>query len=156
MKMTDTATGCSAISNFFMAAAISLCLWAGSAVAAPAGSPWGANYFPNISLINQDGEKLRFYDDMIKDKIVAINFMYATCHDACPLETAKLRQVQEALGDRVGKDIFMYSISITPEMDTPETLKTYMEKFNVGPGWQFLTGKEADITLLRTKLGNVG
>lgn len=141
------------MANCFLLAAIILCLWAGRAAAAPAGSPWGANYFPNISLINQDGKTLRFYDDMIKGKVVAINFMYATCHDACPLETAKLRQVQEALGDRVGKDIFMYSITITPEHDTPATLKAYMEKFNVGPGWQFLTGKEADITLLRKKLG---
>jgi protein SCO1/2 len=139
--------------NFLRFIAITLSLWAGHTTAAPAGSPWGANYFPNISLVNQDGKTLRFYDDMIKGKVVAINFMYATCHDACPLETAKLRQVQEALGDRVGKDIFMYSISITPEHDTPATLKAYMEKFNVGPGWQFFTGKEADITLLRKKLG---
>ncbi|HEX6828877.1 MAG TPA: SCO family protein [Burkholderiales bacterium] len=134
-------------------AATALTLGAGPAAAAPAGSPWGENYFPNVSLVNQDGKTLRFYDDMIKGKVVLINFMYATCHDACPLETAKLRQVQEALGDRVGRDIFMYSISITPEHDTPEMLKAYMEKFLVGPGWQFLTGKEADITLLRKKLG---
>jgi protein SCO1 len=132
------------------AAALTL---AGGAVAAPPGSPWGANYFPNIPLVNQDGKTLRFYDDMIKGKVVMINFFYATCHDACPLETAKLRQVQEALGDRVGKEIFMYSISIAPEHDTPAALKAYMEKFQVGPGWQFLTGKEADINLLRKKLG---
>ncbi|HZW25848.1 MAG TPA: SCO family protein [Gallionella sp.] len=138
---------------FLLFATIVLGLLAGRATAAPKGSPWGANYFPNISLVNQDGKTLRFYDDMIKGKVVAINFMYATCHDSCPLETAKLRKVQEALGDRVGRDIFMYSITIAPEHDTPESLKAYMEKFNVGPGWQFLTGKEADITLLRKKLG---
>ena len=125
----------------------------GSALSAPPGSPWGADYFPNVPLVNQDGKTLRFYDDMIKDKVVMINFMYSTCHDACPLETAKLRQVQEALGDRVGRDVFMYSISITPEHDTPAVLKEYAAKFKVGPGWQFLTGKEADITLLRKKLG---
>ena len=124
----------------------------GPAAAAPADSPWGANYFPNVSLVNQDGKTLRFYDDMIKDKVVLINFIYLTCHDACPLETAKLRQVQEALGDRVGRDIFMYSVTIDPEHDTPAALKAYAEKFMVGPGWQFLTGKESDITLLRRKL----
>ena len=132
------------------AAALTVC---GGAVAAPPGSPWGADYFPNVPLVNQDGKTLRFYDDMVKDKVVMINFMYSTCHDACPLETAKLRQVQEALGDRVGRDVFMYSISITPEHDTPAVLKEYTAKFKVGPGWQFLTGKEADITLLRKKLG---
>jgi len=138
---------------FLLLMATALTLGAGRAAAAPPGSPWGADYFPKITLVNQDGKTLRFYDDMIKGKVVMINFMYATCHDACPLETAKLRQVQEELGNRVGRDICMYSISITPEHDTPEVLKEYAEKFKVGPGWQFLTGKEADITLLRKKLG---
>ena len=117
------------------------------------GSKWGANYFPNVELVNQDGKSVRFFDDMIKDKVVIINFMYTGCGDTCPLETARLANVQRLLGDSVGKDIFMYSISVDPANDTPEVLKKYSEKFNVGPGWQFMTGKESDITLLRTKLG---
>lgn len=117
------------------------------------GSKWGASYFPNVELVNQDGKSVRFFDDMIKDKVVIINFMYAGCGDTCPLETARLANVQRLLGDSVGKDVFMYSITIDPENDTPEVLKKYSEKFNVGPGWQFLTGKESDIMLLRTKLG---
>ena len=121
--------------------------------AAPKGSPWNETYFPNVTLVNQDGKEMRFYDDMIKGKIVLINFIYATCHDACPLETAKLRQVQEQLGDLAGKQVFMYSITITPEHDTPEVLKDYMDKFNVGPGWNFMTGKLEDINLIRRKLG---
>lgn len=132
---------------------IALCFWAGRAAAAPEGSPWGANYFPNIGLINQDGKTLRFYDDMIKGKVVAINFMYTSCEDSCPLETAKLRQVQEILGERVGKDIFFYSISIDPARDTPEALKAYAKLFKIRPGWQFLTGKIEDINGLRRKLG---
>jgi protein SCO1/2 len=123
------------------------------AAAAPPGSPWDRDYFPNVPLVNQDGKTLHFYDDLIKDKVVAINFMYESCQDACPLETAKLRQAQEALGDRVGRDIFFYSISIDPEHDTPEKLKSYADKFKAGAGWQFFTGKEEDITLLRKKLG---
>lgn len=153
MRTQNTATACSAMTSLLLFCAMILSLWAGRAAAAPEGSPWGANYFPNVPLVNQDGKTLHFYDDMIKGKVVAINFMYSTCHDACPLETAKLRQVQQILGDRVGGDIFMYSITITPEHDTPESLKAYMEKFDVGPGWQFLTGKAADILLLRKKLG---
>ena len=151
-RMMNAAGPWGAMIAFLLLTATALTL-GGRAEAAPAGSPWGANYFPNVPLVNQDGKTLRFYDDMIKDKVVLINFIYATCHDACPLETAKLRQVQEALGERVGKEIFMYSITITPEHDTPAVLKAYAEKFMVGPGWQFLTGKEADITLLRKKLG---
>ena len=79
--------------------------------------------------------------------------MYTSCKDECPLETARLVQVQRLLGDRVGKDIFFYSISIDPKRDTPEVLKAYAEKFGVGPGWLFLTGKDEDIKLVAKKLG---
>jgi protein SCO1/2 len=118
-----------------------------------ASTPWGANYFPNVALTNQDGKTLRFYDDVLKDKIVAIDLIYTNCVDKCPLETAMLVQVKKMLGDHVGKDIFFYSISIDPKRDTPAELKAYAEKFHTGPGWQFLTGKEADIELISKKLG---
>jgi protein SCO1/2 len=111
------------------------------------------SHFPNVELITQDGKKVHFYDDLIKGKIVAISLIYTTCHYACPLETARMAQVQKKLGDRVGSDIFFYSISIDPEHDTPEVLKAYMEKFNVGPGWTFLTGKKQDIDFLSKRLG---
>ncbi len=114
---------------------------------------WGRDYFPNIVLVNQEGKPVHFFDDLIKDKVVAINFIFTSCTDSCPLETARLRRVQQLLGDRVGRDVFFYSISIDPETDTPEVLKHYAEKFKVGPGWQFLTGRKEDIALLRQKLG---
>jgi protein SCO1/2 len=120
---------------------------------ARASSQWGADYFPNITLITQDGKPVKFYDDLIKGKIVAIDLIYTQCKDSCPLETARLRQVQKMLGDRVGKDIFFYSISIDPEHDTPEALRDYAEMYNAGPGWTFLTGKKQDIELLGKKLG---
>ena len=116
-------------------------------------NPWGANYFPNVSLTTQDGATVRFYDDLLKGKSVAINLVYTRCKDECPLETARLVQVQRLLGSRVGKDIFFYSISIDPEHDTPEVLKGYAEKFGVGPGWLFLTGREADVKVVAKKLG---
>ena len=118
-----------------------------------AATPWGGDYFPNTLLTDQDGQQMRFFDDMIKGKVVVINFIFTTCSDSCPLETARLRQVQKLLGDRVGKDIFFYSISIDPLSDTPEVLKAYAQRFQIGPGWQFLTGEFADITDLRKKLG---
>jgi protein SCO1/2 len=111
------------------------------------------SHFPNIELITQDGKKVHFYDDMIKGKIVAIDLIYTTCQYTCPLETARLAQVQKKLGDRVGQDIFFYSISIDPDHDTPSVLKAYMEKFHVGPGWTFLTGKKEDIDFLSKRLG---
>lgn len=119
----------------------------------PATARMGGDYFPNVPLVNQDGETLHFYEDVIKGKVVAINFMFTSCGDSCPLETAKLRQVQQMLGEHVGKNVFMYSITVDPERDTPAVLKAYMEKFKVGPGWQFLTGKQEDIDLIRDKLG---
>jgi protein SCO1 len=114
---------------------------------------WGANYFPNVPLTTQDGTTVRLYDDLLKGKAVALNLIYTSCKDECPLETARLVQVQRLLGDRVGKDIFFYSISIDPKRDTPAVLKAYAEKFGVGPGWLFLTGNEDDIKLVAKKLG---
>jgi protein SCO1/2 len=121
--------------------------------AAFADGPWGAGYFPNVPLVNQDGVVVRFYDDLIKGKAVAVNLIYTHCNGTCPLETAKMAQLQKLLGDKVGKDIFFYSISIDPKRDTPETLKAYAQRYHVGPGWQFLTGKEEDINLVASKLG---
>jgi len=116
-----------------------------------AASPWGANYFPNVPLITHEGKTVNFFDDLIKDRIVAINFIYTHCPDTCPLETAQLVQVQKILGDRLGKDVFFYSISIDPENDTPSVLKEYRERFKAR--WTFLTGKKSDIIQLRRKLG---
>jgi protein SCO1/2 len=111
------------------------------------------SHFPNVELITQDGKKVHFYDDLIKGKIVAIDLIYTSCGYACPLETARLAQVQKKLGARVGSDIFFYSISIDPAHDTPAVLKAYMEKYRIGPGWTFLTGKKEDIDFLSKRLG---
>jgi protein SCO1/2 len=123
-----------------------------SSTPAAANGP-GAQYFTNTPLVTQDGKTVHFYDDLVKGKSVVINFIYTQCGDSCPLETAKLAQVQKLLGARVGKDIFFYSISIDPKRDTPQMLKDYAKKFHAGPGWFFLTGKKEDIELIRKKLG---
>ncbi|MGC2697070.1 MAG: SCO family protein [Candidatus Angelobacter sp.] len=124
--------------------------------AAADNSYWGANYFPNVPLITQDGKTVHFYDDMLRGKIVLINFIYTECGDTCPLETAKLAQVYKLLGDRMGKDIFFYSITVDPKRDTPAVLKAYAKKFHTGPGWFFLTGKRQDIDTIRKKIGMAG
>jgi protein SCO1/2 len=112
-----------------------------------------ARYFPNVELTTHEGKKVRFYDDLIKDKIVVINFMYAQCEGICPGITANLVKVQKILEDRVGRDIFMYSITLKPEEDSPKELKHYVEMHRVKPGWLFLTGKPDEIDMLRRKLG---
>jgi protein SCO1/2 len=109
--------------------------------------------FPNVMLTTHEGRKVKFYDDLIKDKIVIINFMYVKCDGKCTGTTTNLVQVQKLLGDRIGKDIFIYSITLKPEEDTPKVFKEYAKAYKVGPGWEFLTGDPKDIELLRQKLG---
>ena len=92
---------------------------------------------------------MRFYDDLIKDKVVVINFMYAQCEGICVPVTQNLKRVQNLLGKRVGRDIFMYSITLKPEEDTPEKLKHYVQMHKLKPGWTFLTGKPDEIQTLR-------
>jgi protein SCO1/2 len=110
-------------------------------------------YLPNVTLRTQDNQPVRFYDDLVKDKIVTINFFYAKCEEICPVVIANLARVQKLLGDRVGREIFMSSISLRPETDTPEVLKDFSKMHGAGPGWSFLTGDRSDIELLRRSLG---
>ena len=113
----------------------------------------GVEWFTNVPVTTQDGRTLRFYDDVMKGKILLINFFFTGCDDVCPLATDNLVRVQELLGDRVGKDIFFVSISLQPEHDTPEVMAAYAKAHGVGPGWVFLTGQKDDIELLRHRLG---
>lgn len=110
-------------------------------------------HFPDVVLTTHEGKKVRFYEDLIKDKLVIINFMYAKCEGICPGITTNLRRVQKLLGDRVGKDIFMYSFTLKPQIDTPEKMAEYAKMHKAGPGWLFLTGTPADMEDLRVKLG---
>ena len=134
--------------------ALLLLAMSGASMPGPAqtGTPWNEQYFPDVQLTTQDGASVRFYD-LIKGKTVAIELIYTSCRFACPLETARLAQVQRLLGDRMGRDVFFYSISIDPEHDTPAVLKAFAETFHAGAGWTFLTGQRADIERLARKLG---
>jgi protein SCO1 len=116
-------------------------------------APPGPERFPNIELTTQDGRKVRLVDDLIKGKAVAVNTFFASCSEVCPLGTAKMLELQRLLGDRVGKDIFFYSLSVDPLRDTPAAMKAYAERYGVGPGWLFLTGKEEDIRRAVRALG---
>jgi protein SCO1/2 len=109
--------------------------------------------FPNVPLRTHDGRTVRFYDDLIRGKIVTINFMYVECEGTCPGTTSTLVEVRNRLGDRVGQDIAMLSITLQPEADTPERLRDYAARYGAGPGMTFLTGKQTDIDVLRRALG---
>ena len=109
--------------------------------------------FPNVEVVSHEGKKYRFYEDLVKDRIVTINFFYAHCKEFCPPMTANLVKVQKELGERLGRDIFMLSLTLDPKNDTPEVLHDYAKSYGVKPGWVFLTGKPEDLELLRVKLG---
>ncbi|HEV2861057.1 MAG TPA: SCO family protein [Pyrinomonadaceae bacterium] len=119
------------------------------------GSAQGASakYFPNHVLITQDNKPVHFYDDMLKGKVVLINFVFTTCTGVCPPMTANLAKVQSYLGDRVGKDVHIISISVDPTVDTPEKLKKYADGFKARPGWYFLTGEKQNVDWVLYKLG---
>jgi protein SCO1/2 len=136
-----------------LAAALLACSAAGVDPAFAAKQRWGAEYFPNVELVTQEGKTVRFYDDLLKGKSVAINLIFTDCKEVCPLETANLVQLRRVLGERVGRDVHLYSISIDPKRDTPEVLKAYAAKF--GADWLFLTGRPEDIRLIGRKLGMI-
>jgi protein SCO1/2 len=110
-------------------------------------------HFPNVPLRTHDGRSVRFYDDLIKGRKVIINFTFTSCTGTCPRTSANLARVQEMLGDRIGRDIFIVSISIDPEHDTPAVLDEYARTFNARPGWTFATGRIDDINAIRRRLG---
>ncbi len=111
-------------------------------------------YFPNLELITQEGKKVKFYDDVLKDKIVILNMMYANCEGICPTITSNLKRVQALLNEQIRHDIFIYSLTIKPEEDTPEKLKEYAAMHGIkDKKWTFLTGKPEDMDMLRHSIG---
>ena len=117
----------------------------------------GPSRFTNAVLRTQDNKEVRFYDDLIKGRQAVINFMYAECHGACPLVTQTLKKTYRELKDRMGKDLFFYSITTKPETDTPAALKHYAQTRKADlPGWLFLTGDAYDIQTIRFRLFGMG
>src|SRR5690349_21287503 len=110
-------------------------------------------YFTDVELINQNGEKMRFYSDLIQGKVVIIDSFFATCQGSCLPMNQNLAKVQEALGDRLGKDVYILSISVDPVVDTPPNLKQYANKLKARPGWFFLTGSKENVDFALKKIG---
>ena len=116
----------------------------------------GPAIFTNARLRTHENREVRFYEDLIKGKQVLINLMYATCEGTCPVITSNLVKVHNALKDRMGKDLFMYSITVKPEDDNPAAMKDYAEMHGaLLPGWTFLTGDPYDIETIRYRLFNM-
>jgi protein SCO1 len=110
-------------------------------------------YFTDILLVNQNGEKMRFYSDLLQGKVVIINSFFGTCQGSCLPLNRNLEKLQEALGDHVGKDVHIVSISVDPTVDTAASLREYAKKLHARPGWYFLTGDKQNVDFALTKLG---
>ncbi|HET9594017.1 MAG TPA: SCO family protein [Anaeromyxobacteraceae bacterium] len=121
-----------------------------TAAATVAGSP---RRFPDPRLVTQEGKEVRFYDDLVRGRVVMVNFAYTRCTGKCPLSTARLVEVQRLLGQRFGRDVFHLTISLDPERDTPEAMRRYMAAHGGRPGWIWLTGAREDIDGIRRFLG---
>ncbi|MFL6337117.1 MAG: SCO family protein [Pyrinomonadaceae bacterium] len=108
---------------------------------------------PDVELVDQDGRAVHFYTDLVKGKVVAVNFIFTTCTTICPPLGATFARVQRELGERAGRDVRLISISVDPATDTPERLKAWGAKFHAAEGWTLLTGRKPQVDELLSALG---
>jgi protein SCO1/2 len=124
----------------------------GQASSPPPASP-ARSYFGDVKLVDQDGREMRLYTDLLQGQSVVIDVMFTSCTSACPAMSANFARLQEHLGDRLGKDVRLISISVDPVTDTPAKLKEYAARFHAKPGWYFLTGAKGNVEEALKKLG---
>jgi len=111
-------------------------------------------YFTDTEVIDQNGKHLRFYSDVLKDRVVLINFIFTNCQDYCPMVTQKLIQTRSLMVDSVKDDVWFVSVSVDPERDTPEAMKEFARKQGVDESrWIFLTGEKQNLEFLVQRLG---
>jgi protein SCO1 len=108
---------------------------------------------PDVSVVDQHGKPVRFYSDLVKGKVVAVNFVFTTCTTICPPMGANFAKLQKILGGRAGKEVHLISVSVDPTIDTPQRMKAWGQKFGAGPGWTLVTGGKEEVTRLLKALG---
>jgi protein SCO1 len=118
-----------------------------------AASRGDAAVVPNLVFTTQDNVRVRLYDDLVRGKVVLINFMFTSCTDVCPRASATLFKVAAGFGDRLEREVRIISLSVDPRKDTPAVLKKYAAKIGAPAGWYFLTGKSSDLETVRERLG---
>ncbi|HEX6095411.1 MAG TPA: SCO family protein [Thermoanaerobaculia bacterium] len=113
----------------------------------------GLKYFTDVPLLDQDGRKVRLYSDLIAGKTIVVNSFFASCPGSCPVMTGTFRKIQTALGDRLGRDVHLISITVDPENDTPAALRKFAKDAAARPGWSFVTGDKTNVAQALHKLG---
>jgi protein SCO1/2 len=139
------------------AALLALLLGAGVATAADEGKTAAPGlHVPDSTVTDQEGRPVHFYSDLVRGKVVAINFVFTTCTTICPPLGANFARLQKLLGERAGRDVHLISVSVDPGNDTPARLKAWAQKFShgdLGQGWTLVTGERGQVSTLLKALG---
>lgn len=106
---------------------------------------------PDVRVVDQSGKSHNFYADLVKGRVVAVNFVFTSCTTICPVMGATFAQVQKLLGR--GDDVALISITIDPRNDTPARLAAWGKKVGAKPGWTLVTGAPGDIDALLKAMG---
>jgi len=110
---------------------------------------------PNVRVFDQEGRQVRFYSDLVKDKVVLLSFFFTSCGTVCPTQAGRLSELQSRLGERLGKEVFLISVSMNPVVDTPEKLRSWSKALGARPGWTLVSSNAAEMnTMLRAFTGN--
>lgn len=126
---------------------------AARSAAAPSEESAAHHYFTDVELIDQDGRPRRLYSDLLAGKTVVVDAFFTSCTGSCPVMSATLARIQAVLGDRLGRDLHLLSLSVDPRTDTPARLKEYAARLGARPGWYFLTGNQQNVDFALHKLG---
>jgi protein SCO1/2 len=99
----------------------------------------------DLELLTQDGKRVKFKSDVIGDKLVAMTFIYTSCTTICPIYNTIFTQLQDLLGERLGRDVILVTMTLDPTRDVPRRMKKEAKKFGARPGWVYLTGKKQNL-----------
>jgi protein SCO1/2 len=116
-------------------------------------TPTAAVTLEDLALVDQDGAARRFRSEVVGDRLVVMDFVFTTCTTICPVLSSKMARLQEVLGDRLGRDVFLVSVSVDPVRDTPAKLLAYSRRWKARPGWTFLTGAKPDVDAVLKGVG---
>jgi len=108
---------------------------------------------PDVTLVNQAGEKQSLQELLSQDRPVALNFIFTTCTTICPVMTSTFAAMRRELDASELERLQVISISIDPDYDRPEVLHTYSQRFSAGENWVFLTGNSLDVNNVMRAFG---
>jgi protein SCO1/2 len=124
------------------------------AQAAAKAPPPAQQYFSDVTLVDHNGQNQRFYQDLLKDKVVIVHSFFSSCKSGCPVSMRLMAGIQERFAEQMGKQLHVLSISLDPQIDTPLKLQAYAKELKVGPGWQLISGDKANVDFALKKLGH--